>query len=275
MYTCSCDLGRHDRQLQGSGEGRGAGWKPRDPSCSHCLPPAPIHHSEEESAGNGRGGPVRHTADNCSHQEAFLPLVHLGGAWRGMVVWRGMVWAWRGVAWAHGWCGHVWRGGAWARGGAGLLCLRFCEPRTRPTRAAAGAHLSADPQTGSRRGCHSSWRRCRQRGRTQTAGPGRVPSPCWAPPRLADTQPRAAHRSLCPPTQARPPTFWNFLFSCCCHDHRRPGTCACRKDCEDTRKRTLRICPSTPWGHKCVCPGRRRGGASMQELPGPGLHGRK
>lgn len=109
MYTCSCDLGRPDRQLQGSGEGRGAGWEPGDPSCSHCLPPAPIHHSEEESAGNGRGGPVRHRADNCSHQEAFLPLVHLGGAWRRVgwgVAWGGGV-AWRGV-------GVVWCSvGAW------------------------------------------------------------------------------------------------------------------------------------------------------------------
>lgn len=58
-------------------------------------------------------------------------------------------------------------------------------------REATGANLSAGPQTGSRRGCCSSWRRCRRRGRTPTADPGRAPDP-WPRHRTGPLQPQPA-----------------------------------------------------------------------------------
>ena len=172
-------------------------------------------------------------------RKLFLPLC----TWVGHdVAWRGMVWAWRGVAWVHRWRGHVGRGGAWARGGQVSSASASVKPAPGPpgqlqvptfqqihklevewdailpgedVDSAAGRGQQVQVELQAHAGPH--------RGR-------QMPS---------RTQPTAAGAlALCPPTQARPPTFWNFLFSWCCHEDQKPGICSCGKDCEDTRKLT-------------------------------------
>lgn len=120
----------------------GARWGSLRPSSSHFPPEEPVH-SGAESVGTCKGRRGRSTTTNSLGKLFFAPVDFVGVSSVSV--------------------------SASQKYPNLVSCL--------PTRAAADADLSADPQTGSRKGCRSSGQRCRQRGTTQTAGPGRAPGP--------------------------------------------------------------------------------------------------